>query len=489
MKRIILISIVVSLMGLYSCNDFLNVTPKNVISMDDLESIKKSLGGFLYNVVEDGNGTNSIPNSPFTGVMSHSFWWYSDIWDLNSYAADELDDSEIQKIDWRNEDTQGLWGYYYVVVGFMNLIINEALLAEGDESMRDYILGEAYAMRAYCFFKLVQYYAPYKNNELGIPICLESEEDLENVSLVRKPQTEVYAQILSDLGEAEKRLERTPTREGYNVMYKSEIINRLFAEIYHFKAMSAAAEETDWENAIKYAERETNGKMLVSDFSIISQIFNAGIALDNDPECGVRCLGIGSGYNFDYFFSADLEPNQDFYKEYFPEKEGDIRRNWYQEVEIYDYTIWDYVYKLKINKYSSYTDWLAGWYYLHCGFRLSEAFLIQAEAYAMTDQVDKAREILDRFKSCRYTNAYMIPENKEALLQDIYRERKKEFLAEFDYAWLDMKRLGVEMERTVGGRTFKLNGADDYRYAFPIPTYELESNKEMVQNPVWILND
>lgn len=478
-----------SFIGLYSCNNFLNVTPKNVISMDDLESIKNSLGGFLYNVAEDGSGRNSMPWSPFDGSRFYSFWLYSDIWDLNSYAADELDDYEIQKIDWRNEDTQGLWGDYYSVIGFMNLIINEALVAEGDEGMRDYILGEAYTMRAYCFFKLVQYYAPYNDNELGIPICLESEEDLENVSLVRRTQTEVYSQILADLGEAEKCLERTPTREGYNVMYKSTIINRLFAEIYHFKAMSAAAEATDWENAIKYADRETNGKMVTSDYSIISQVFNAGItALDNDPECGIRCSSSGA-YGMNSFFSSNSEPNQDFYKEYFPEDEGDIRRNWYQEVEVYDYTIWDYVYKLKINKFSTYTDYLAGWYYLYCGFRLSEAFLIQAEAYVMTDQLAEARDILDRFKSCRYTNSYVVPEDKEALLQDIYRERKKEFLAELDYAWLDMKRLGVEMERTVGGQTFKLNGADDYRYAFPIPTYELENNKEMVQNPVWILND
>ena len=110
-------------------------------------------------------------------------------------------------------------------------------------------------------------------------------------------------------------------------------------------------------------------------------------------------------------------------------------------------------------------------------------------AYDSFDQLAEARDVLDRFKSCRYTNSYVVPEDKEALLQDIYRERKKEFLAELDYAWLDMKRLGVEMERTVGGQTFKLNGADDYRYAFPIPTYELENNKEMVQNPEWILND
>lgn len=60
------------------------------------------------------------------------------------------------------------------------------------------------------------------------------------------------------------RLQSTPTRESYNLMYCEEVINRLYAQVYHFKAMSAAAEEEDWKNAIVYAERETNGKELES---------------------------------------------------------------------------------------------------------------------------------------------------------------------------------------------------------------------------------
>ena len=78
---------------------------------------------------------------------------------------------------------------------------------------------------------------------------------------------------------------------------------------------------------------------------------------------------------------------------------------------------------------------------------------------------------------------------KEALLQDIYRERRKEFVAEGDYGWLDMKRLGLKAERTIGGITFKLEGEGDYRYAFPIPQSEIDNNKEIRQNPGWILNN
>ena len=75
------------------------------------------------------------------------------------------------------------------------------------------------------------------------------------------------------------------------------------------------------------------------------------------------------------------------------------------------------------------------------------------------------------------------------MLQDIYRERRKEFVGEGDYVWMDMKRLGLKAERTIDGKTYTLNGAGDYRYTFPIPTRELENNKFINQNPVWQLKD
>lgn len=488
MKRIQICFFSILLIGVFSCSNYLNVTPKNVISMDDLESIKQSLGGFLYNASYIyGSGGNSLPWAPFEGHNMYGFVEYTDEWDLTDFVENDLKDYEIQKIDWRNESTQSLWSTYYSPIGFMNLIIHEALTAEGEEDMRDYILGEAYTIRAYCFFKLLQYFAPYKNNELGIPVCLETYEDFENVTLERKTQKEVYGQILSDLQEAEKRLERTNPRETYNLMYDASIVNRLYAEVYHFKALSAAAEEDDWDNAIKYADRETNGKVLESDSLVLAQVFNSKLTtVDYNPEIALR-LRYYSTYSFGYLYGS-LTPDEDFYLTYFPEEAGDIRRDWYRSVRVYDSNIGGYVYKLKINKYSVYTS-SGSSYYLFCGFRLAEAFLIQAEAYAMTDQLTEAQEILKRFKEARYKNPFTIPTTKDDLLKDIYRERKKEFVSEGDYGWLDMKRLGQKAERTVGGVTYTINGVDDYRYAFPIPNYEIEHNKWLKQNPGWILND
>lgn len=476
-------------LGMTSCNQFLDVTPKNVISMDDMESIKQSLAGFLYNVRDGGSGSNSMPWSPFSITSVYGLVSYSEEWDLSQFVENDFTDSEIQICDWRNEVNSSLWSNYYNPIGLMNLIIHEAEEAEGDETMRDYVMGEAYTMRAFCFFKLLQYFAPYQNDELGIPVCLETYEDFESVILARSTQKEVYGQILSDLKEAELRLQRTPTRESYNLMYCEEVINRLYAQVYHFKAMSAAAEEDDWKNAIAYAEKETHGKELESDPEALRAMFNAGNSgFSKSIECPLRLASFGSG-GFSTLFD-DKKVDETFYKAYFPEGNGDIRKDlYYQVVSYFDWGTFQYVTTLKINKFSSYSDWLAGYYYLHYGFRLAETFLIQAEAYVRTEQLDKAQEMLRRFKEARYTEAFQIPDTEEALLDEIIRERQKEFLAEGDIRWLDMKRLGVKTERTVGGETFKLNGYEDYRYAFPIPLSEVNINKYIEQNPSWILND
>ena len=473
-------------LGMTSCDKYLDVTPKNVISMDDMESIKQSLASFLRNIRDDG--WSSLPSSPFQG-NTYGIVAYTEEWDLSQLAENDFTDDEKRICDWRNESNQSLWGKYYSPIGFLNLIIHEAKTAEGDKTMRDYVMGEAYAMRAYCFFKLLQYFAPYKDNELGIPVCLETYEDFESVTLERSTQKEVYRQILSDLKEAEMRLQSTPTRESYNLMYCEEVINRLYAQVYHFKAMSAAAEEEDWKNAIVYAERETNGKELESNPEELKALFNVGEGYSLKSQVSTLRVKYGGSMGFGTLFS-NKKPNETFRQAYFPEENGDIREKlYYQIVEYFDWGSFQTVKDLKINKYSSYDGWGGDYYYLFCAFRLAETFLIQAEAYVRTEQLEKAQTILRRFKEARYTEAFQIPNTKEALLDEILWERQKEFVAEGDVRWLDMKRLGVKTERTIGGETFKLNGYEDYRYAFPIPLSEINNNKYIEQNPGWILND
>ena len=320
MKKYIRLISILLILWITGCNKFLDVTPKNVISMDDLQSIKQALSGFLNGMRVDGGNSYNFENpvSPLEpsnreGVLLA----YCEEWDLSELAADNegMTVEDIKKVDWRDETTQGYWGRFYQTIGFMNLILHEAETATGDEDMRDYIMGEAYVMRAYCFFKLVQYYAPYDNNDLGIPLCLNSYDDFEDVNLSRAPQTKVYAQILSDLHEAEIRLERTPMRNGFNVMYKSSVLNRLFAQVYQFKALSPAAEANDWQNAALYASKETRNATL-DGIDVLYSIFSVNNTKEvMNNETALRIF-FSMGYPKSSMFNG-MELSTDFYESYF----------------------------------------------------------------------------------------------------------------------------------------------------------------------------
>ncbi|MEY8593680.1 RagB/SusD family nutrient uptake outer membrane protein [Butyricimonas hominis] len=488
-KFIYLISFLLVL-GVTSCKEFLNVTPKNVISMEDLQSIKQALSSFLYGMPAEGDGHTKMVRNPFSRFREDiPMVSYASEVDLYLLAADDagMTVEDVEQADWRSEGTQGFWRRYYGPIGLMNLYIHEAKTAAGEEDMRDYVMGEAYVVRAYCFFKLVQYFAPYDNNELGIPLCLNSYDDFEDVDLSRVPQTKVYAQILSDLHEAEIRLERTPMRSSFNRMYDTHVVNRLFAQVYLFKALSPAAEADDWKNAILYASKETDGAELEKNPDNLSRLFDAetqNSAVAN-TEAALRIRFDGTAMSNSYFY-RNLLVDEEFLSTHFPDTEGDIRNEYSfgrRSVSMPGVGTQSRKY---FNKYNIYG---ATYGNIFIGFRLAEAFLIQAEALVMTDQLDEAKAILERFKEARYTGIYTIPSDKEGLLQDIYRERRKEFVGEEDYNWMDMKRLGVKTERTIMGQTYTLNGAGDYRYTFPIPTSELENNKQLKQNPVWQLKD
>ncbi|TKC65432.1 RagB/SusD family nutrient uptake outer membrane protein [Pedobacter hiemivivus] len=466
--------LLVLLVILVSCNKFLDVTPKNVISMNDMESIKKSLAGYLYNVKERG-GANSLPWTPFEGVEA-TIVNYTDEWDLSHWGDKELTDDVIGRLDWKDEGTASRWNTLYTGIGFMNLLLNESSTAEGSEQLRDIVRGEVFMHRAYNFLKLVQYFSPYKNNDLGVPLSIETYKDFFQVSLKRGKQIEVYHQIIKDLDEAAACLKRTPPSPGYNILYSEDILYRLYARVYHYKAASGAAEQDDWKNAALFAGKATANRILESNPAKLKDVFDcAKVALTNDPESGFRLrYNIYGLYNI---YHADKQPSVSYYTQLYGN--NDIRKTmFYSEttpLPSLSITVNKYNY-LGVNEQSIYVSPL---------FRLAEAFLIKAEALAMSDDLNGAIDALTTFKKARYTGVIDVPATKNELLQEVYKERKREFVFEGDMRWLDMKRMGESYERTVGGRTFKLE-KDDWRYTFMIPYAEIENNKEISQNPGWL---
>ena len=352
--------------------------------------------------------------------------------------------------------------------------------AEGsDENLRNRVLGEALTWRAYAFYKLLQLYSPMKDNRLGIPVYLTPEKEIGEAMPERKSQTEVFQRILDDCNQALDLLTKT-TYNDWNCAWNADFINAMMADVYAWKACSGAAADTDWANAEQHATAAMRGRNLVSSADMLKTIFDCSDnayskELKND-EFYLRIVDGRWTYICDFTYAyyedgevADGLVNKVNYRKF---ADNDIRKKaWFSA---------DGTHNDKYNLIGS--DMSQG---CIMPFRLADMYLIKAEALVRQGKTGEGKAVLDEFRSHRYTGSLpTIGNDSEALLKAIHDERFKEFYMEGDKVWLDMKRFGDTMERTIAGEKNYLT-ADDFRYCFPIPAREMQYNKKMEQNPGW----
>lgn len=489
MKRInIIIGCLVCILLCSACDKFLELTPRDkkvVSSIEDYRDIMASYMRFLKTPNREqeqespvfGIGYFTVPRfnvsdnlGIYTGETTLSLS-SSQYYDKNK---GEYTTNGKNLVTWLNTDSY-TWNQYYEFLGAVNLIISGITTAEGNnENLRNYVKGEALVWRAFSYFKLLQYYAPYRDNKYGVPVFLTPDQDIGNAMPQRNTQSEVFGQILEDCREALGFLDVTPSND-WNCAFRYDFINAMMAGVYTWKAMSGASETGDWENAAKCAAEAMSGRVLANTPEVLKKMFDC-------REVTVETDMINDEF---YFRIMDGNMGQvgSFQSAYYKGNMVDGTLNFQYYSKFRDDDIRKIVY---FNGYDSDKYNLQGAGNGSCFilFRLAEMYLIRAEALVRQGKTGAARDVLEEFEQARYAGAVDIPANPEALLQEILDERIREFYMENDFRWLDMKRLGVTMERTIGGEKFVLK-PDDFRYCFPIPKKEMELNKNMEQTPGW----
>lgn len=118
--------------------------------------------------------------------------------------------------------------------------------------------------------------------------------------------------------------------------------------------------------------------------------------------------------------------------------------------------------------------------------RISEMYLLRAEAYAETNQLQKAADDVNALRRNRITGYTDITySSKDAAISDIINERFKE-LAYEGFRFFDLKRRGLGITRLasdVQSTNWQNLAAGDYRFALPIPQAEVFANPNTTQNP------
>lgn len=234
-----------------------------------MEDIQGILGKYLLgiNTLSSSDTYDGIKFALMYPQLLQMFSYYDNSLDhkddLLSYQYQNYGKVVPQGLNWISTDVHGAyWVSAYKNIGLMNRILMEvATLNKADSDLQQQIIGEAKTVRALYAFKLLQYFAPFTNETLGIPLKFDTE-DIINTSETRKSQTEVYEMILKDLKEV---LAYTaPTKEDYNLYYRKNIINGILARLYQYKATGSVKSEDDWENSRMHAMAAMEGKHLAS---------------------------------------------------------------------------------------------------------------------------------------------------------------------------------------------------------------------------------
>ena len=125
-------------------------------------------------------------------AQGSGWFWYDALYNVKDYYTSS---------SWRSYD---LWTAYYTCIAEANSIISQKNDITGPTNLVNYYVGQAYALRAYSYFMLSQWFArTYKGHESDpcVPLFTGTEFN-GSTGQPRATVTQVYNQINSDITQA-----------------------------------------------------------------------------------------------------------------------------------------------------------------------------------------------------------------------------------------------------------------------------------------------
>lgn len=490
------------LLGLGACDDFLTEIPETAVpeeeAMTDLESAEQIVVG-IYSCFKN--------SSLYSGSLIQA----SDIQADLVYASIGYTNQYGSFYRWETTPNESVLlsvyaGLYQIIARcnfFMDNVelVRSTLRTEADKATLNKYEGDVRFMRALAYSDLIRtfcesYEPATASQKMGVPLYLHYREG--NGSTVKKPRAtleESYAQVLSDL----KKADELVTRVGSDAAFITEgAVDALFARVYlHMK---------NWEKAIEYATNVIDAKSgsykvysladVNSYVSTASGVMNEYAAMwtydsadeiiwkisfsttDMGGSLGTLFMGITGGmYNPNYVPAQWLIDAYDSY---------DYRyTTFFSKVTTMQGIETDVAIKYPGNPN---IDGSAGYYYTNMPkvLRLSETYLIRAEAYAMKEETTKANADLTTLRRARIYNYGTATHSQDKLMEEIQEERAKELFLE-GFRLHDLKRWRKGFQRqaqngTIAGDRYtslKVEGTNK-KYVWPIPQHEITASQGLV---------
>ncbi len=364
-------------------------------------------------------------------------------------------------------DVTAAYAGYYALIDQVNRVlfqIDKVLILPGEETRKNVVKGQLLALRGIAHLALLQSYADrYGSSNPGVPIMVEY---CVTCKPARNTMGEVVAQIEKDFSDARSLMPAATFSSFSDTVMNSINIAAFQARTSLFKG--------DYNQAITYASQVIgSGIRPLASGSTYSDIWQDKSSAEIlFKRLYVTSTGIGGLWTTTAAsFNVYLAPSDKLVASY---GVGDIRKATFIGANS------DGPY---VNKF--YSSDRGGRIVDAKVIRMSEMYLIRAEAYAKTGNVSAGAADLNQLRSNRITGyANETFASGDALFTAVMDERFKELCFE-GFRFFDLKRANLPLQRaaTDASPEWQSLPANSFRWTLPIPRQETISNPNTVQNP------
>lgn len=443
-----------------------------------------------YNLMADLMGEDMVQ-----AAIGNGWFWYDYIYNVKTRYTTST---------WRSYD---MWNYYYTLICNVNYIIATQDTMEGATEDIEYIMGNAYAYRAYCEAYAAMIFArSYIGHEDRLSVPLYTDPTTSTTSgHARSTNEEVFEQAMSDIDTAIELLDGKTQQHCSHIDYyvANGIKARIALYMGDYSTAYSAAKlalsggvSYDFDTDFRYNDADDDSVMWGAEIITSQGTTNPQFLAHMDWRFGGygdysrKCL---SQWVVDQMDTNDARLDYD--------NGGWWRYEILYDGETYGWQQYKFLFADPDDPYTG-AD--------HIFMRGPEMMLIVAESACRLGYTSEAQEYLNELMSTRLSG-YDCSSKTESgkaisgtttlntdtctrsysLLDEIIMQRRIELWGEYGRVY-DIKRLRQGFTRTVDmGHTtaallnsYNCDDPETFDWVLTIPQTELDANPLMVQNPI-----
>lgn len=472
-----------------SCEKFLDEKPQSEFTKENTETseLKSS-----YSSVDEAKGElNGVYALFKADIYEGNSFYIGDCMSDNCYiGGDGIAEEQFDNMTVTSTNTlvSTNWSQYYAIIGSATNVIENVKLMDSeliDDDTRAELIADASFARAWVLFDVVRFWgAAPLTTELIPSITADNIDRWYPVMYPeRTPEEDIYAQILEDL--SEENISRLPSRNKGAFGASKGAAYGLLAKVY---ATMGPKSERDYNKVVEYCELvRGEGYSLVENFD---DLWTVSGKFSGESIFELYFSDAAEQHNWAYWvLLSDVSgevvvswrryctPTHDLVAKF--DKENDVRykSSIYWTSVPYDtyYPANNYPLAYKIRQKESDIILL----------RLADVLLLEAEAYAELNEVEKAVDLVNQVRERAHISALPTSMTQDEARLAVENERQLELMLE-GHRWFDLVRTermqAVMLKARDKNGNYKFTDIPEWRSRLPIPQDQIDINEGLTQN-------